>query len=214
MEMNAAGAAPPNSRHSAAGNELQAFAAMLARGKWIIIGVTLLAAVNAALLSVTKPKTFDATVLLRVQASAATQSSSNDIVQANKSIASTYTTLFTDRGFLASAAKSIGHGTTLDDLDHQISAKVEGDTELIELRATGRTPAAATQTVRQVANYAVNYVNDLDNQQSSRIADLNRRRNQLTSQIQNARRQAGQTQAQFNDTLSTLRQERTALINQ
>ena len=143
METTAVGAAEAG-RGSPAGNELQAFAAMLGRGKWIIIGVTLLAAVNAFLLSVTKPKTFDASELLRVQSTASQTSSPNDIITANKSIASTYVTLFTNRGFLAQAAKGIGGRWTLDYLDSHVSASVEGDTVLIRLRATGRTPAEAT----------------------------------------------------------------------
>jgi len=167
METSAVGAAPEAGRGSPASNELQAFAAMLGRGKWIIIGVTLLAAVNAFLLSVTKPKTFDASELLRVQSTASQTSSPNDIITANKSIASTYVTLFTNRGFLAQAAKSLGQPYTLDYLDSHVSASVEGDTVLIRLRATGRTPEEATRTVRKVGAFAVNYVKDIDSAQNT-----------------------------------------------
>jgi capsular exopolysaccharide synthesis family protein len=179
---------------------------MLGRGKWIIIGVTLLAAINAFLLSVTKPKTFDASELLRVQSTASSTSSPNDIITANKSIASTYVTLFTNRGFLALAAKSLGGRFTLDYLDSHVSASVEGDTVLIRLRATGRTAAEATQTVRKVGAFAVSYVKDIDSaQNTAQIADLQRSVQALTAQI----KRAGTPSAATSDDIAQLRQQRT-----
>jgi capsular exopolysaccharide synthesis family protein len=199
-------------------SELEAFVALLGRGKWIILIATVVAVVVVAFSISSEAKVYRASTLLQVNAPI-TSSQQADQVTASKALAATYSRRLTDRGFLTWAASKIP-GETAGDLGSRLSVKAIPDTQLIELGITGNSRDEASRLAERVAQLAVTDVRiDSTANTNAAAAVLRTDADRLTAQINEltAKQQAAASVGRpeqvntIQDRIDVLRQQRTNL---
>ena len=210
---------PPGPESPGAPSELQSFVAFLARRQLLIIGMTFACVIAALALALRQSDVYEASMLLRVNSSAAQASSQNDQLQASANLAKTYSNLITSTGFLTEASAGIAPGVQLtpDELESRVSAPVVTDTSLISLRATGASPEEARAVTQAMGDYVVRTIASADEAnnetQRQRLAE---QIESLDGQIQDALASRSQAVAdkeqaavdRLDDQLDSLRFER------
>lgn len=134
-------------------SELQSFVAMIRRRKYVVAAVIIVAAIGAAAMVSISPKVYQGRALIRAESSPARSGTAADQREASIGLASTQAKIITDPGFLTAAAKSLG--TTYDELSAHVSASATPNTELIEVKTTGASPAEARALAQKFATYSV-----------------------------------------------------------
>jgi capsular exopolysaccharide synthesis family protein len=197
----------------------QRLASILWRGKYLIL-ISLAVAVGAAIaITKTSKKVYQATAVLQVNSvSSANSSSVNpaDVQNASQSLATTYSKLITDPGFLAQIQPRIAGGRyTVGQLENKLSASAVEKTTLLDLNAQGPSPENARQLALQVANAFVRTVKRQSQTQTQQLqAELQARVAQLTRQIEHLARSTNPNSPSVQEQLATLRGARDSLISQ
>jgi tyrosine-protein kinase len=192
----------------------QSVAAILWRGKWLIVIAVVVGALLALVDASLSTRVYEASTTIQVNTGATGSASAinpADVELANQNVASTYATLITDKGFLTKITPSVDGGKlTPDALASQLSAHAITGTSLIDVVANGSSPAEARRVAHDVAqafvanvqSQAVQTTKALQRQIQSQIA-------QLTAQVNRARRSGASA-----DDLSSLTGARSELVRQ
>jgi capsular exopolysaccharide synthesis family protein len=204
-------------------SDLQAFAAILVRRRWLIAICVMAGVVVGAAYSLVQPKVYEATALIRVQTPPQTQGDVNAQINASTQLAKSYALIFDDRTVMTIAASKIGNGTTPAQLLQHVNAAVLQDTDLIRLTSTAGSPEAARQLAEKVAEFGVSYlVSQGQASNQSAVASLNRQIDTLNSEAADLVAQKVSAQAAgetakvsgLEDQLSVISQRRQALATE
>lgn len=186
---------------------------ILWRERYVILASVLVMLVLAAAYAFTAAKTYQATAILQVNVTTATPGTS-DTTNANQALAQNYATLLVSSGFLHQVRPSVDGGKlTLDSLKSRLSASAPSQSALVELHATGSSPAQAQRIAQDVIS---GFLSNLQNSASTRTSQLQTQLQQqvasLSAQITALSAKAGNptTTQQIN----SLKAARLALINQ
>jgi capsular exopolysaccharide synthesis family protein len=210
---------PPGPEAPGAPSELQSFVAFLVRRQLLIIGMIFACVIAALALALRQDDVYEASMLLRVNSSAAQASSQNDQLEASANLAKTYSSLITSTGFLTEASAGLAPAVRLTpaELEDRVSAPVVTDTSLISLRATGASPEEARGVTQAMGDYVVRTIASAD--EANNEAQRQRLAEQIASlddQIQDALASRSQAVAdkdqaavdRLDDQLDSLRFER------
>jgi capsular exopolysaccharide synthesis family protein len=205
------------------GSDLQAFAAMLVRRRWLIVMCVAIGVVVGGVYSLLQPKVYQATALIRVQTPPGTQGDVNAQINASTQLAKSYALIFDDRTVMTIAASKIGHGTTPGQLLQHVNSAVLQDTDLIRLTSTGSSPEAARDLAERVAEFGVSYlVSQGQARNQSAVASLNEQIDTLNSEASDlvaqkvdaqGRGQAAKVSA-LDDQIQVISQRRQALATE
>lgn len=170
--------------------------AVLWRRKWIILASIVFAVGIAVLITVSSPKTYQASGLLRVESFQTAQTDPtavSGVQQANQGLASSFATLLKSPGLLARIRSQVAGGhLSLTQLESRVDAGVvqvnNQPTNLVKLTTTGRSPAAARSLARDVANAFVDVIQKDANQRiDEQKSAIESQISSLTDRIQAAR---------------------------
>lgn len=168
----------------------QRISTVLWRGKWIILLSTAIGVGLAVLATKQTAKVYQATAIMQVNAgtSTATNQSPSDVQVANGILASTTATRIDNRSFLDQVhARVLGGRLGTGDLLSRISAKAITNTALVELTATGPSPAEAQQLAADVAQaYKREAKSEASLRSSSQQAELQAQIAAVTAKIRRA----------------------------
>jgi receptor protein-tyrosine kinase len=183
-------------------SEQQRLATILWRGKWLIVLAAAVGVGLAILITRTSSKVYEATAVLQVTASGASNANNFnplDIQSASQNLATTYAKLLTDPSFLA----EIGH-------------RIEGGKYSPgELHVREQSPAAATRLAREVVTQFLALVQRQQNAQSQKLqSQLQKKISAFTDQIAALARAGGAKDPGVAEQLATLRGARAGLIQQ
>jgi succinoglycan biosynthesis transport protein ExoP len=125
---------------------------ILWREKWTILVSIVVFVALAIAYTLHASKTYQATGIIQVNLPTS-QPGSQDTTAANQGLAQNYAKLLTSSGFLNSIKKQVAGGKlSADDLQSRLSATNLNMTALVQLQATGPSPAAAQGLATQVVN--------------------------------------------------------------
>jgi capsular exopolysaccharide synthesis family protein len=192
----------------------QGLSTILWRGKWLVVASVAVGVVLAVVATKTSAKVYQANSIIQVDtgtASGAANLNPAEVQLANQNLASTYSTLITDRGFLAEIQPHIyGGRLSTPELERRLSAHAITGTSLVKLSAQGPSPSdarrlageVATQFVKSLQRGAIKATGVLQQQVQLQI-------NQLSSRIASLRRSGAST-----DEIASLVGARAELVRQ
>jgi capsular exopolysaccharide synthesis family protein len=200
-------------------SEQQRLATILWRGKWLIVLAAAVGVGLAILITRTSSKVYEATAVLQVTASGASNANNFnplDIQSASQNLATTYAKLLTDPSFLAEIGHRIEGGKySPGELQAKIKAGGVQGTGLIDLHVREQSPAAATRLAREVVAQFLALVQRQQNAQSQKLqSQLQKKISAFTDQIAALARAGGAKDPGVAEQLATLRGARAGLIQQ
>lgn len=149
--------------HSAGvpGMELRDYLAIVWRGKWVVIVLTIVAAASAYMASRLSTPVFEAsTTLLVSQARNARAADYSDIL-ASELLASTYAQMIAKRPVLQGAVTRLELDSDLENLKKAIDVQIIPDTQLIEVRLEDPDPVSASVLANTIVEVFIEQNNAL-----------------------------------------------------
>src|SRR4051812_32989513 len=136
-------------------SELQSFASLIRRRKYIVAAVIIVAVVGAATLVSITPPVYQGRALIRTESSPARAGTAADQREASIGLASTQAKIMSDAGYLTAAAKALG--TTYDELSAHVNASAVTGTELIKVNTTAPSAKEAQALAQKFGTYTVQH---------------------------------------------------------
>jgi capsular exopolysaccharide synthesis family protein len=164
-------------------NELQSFAGMLDRRKWVIVASVIATMALALVFTIRQPKVYSSSAIVSVAVPASGAASQTDQATAAASAAGSQIVVISSSGYREAAAAEIERQRTADansalkfkvtpfQIASRVTATTVGDTALIKVTATGPTPGAAQELAQRYAQYVVSQAAG----QASTTADAQRK---------------------------------------
>lgn len=187
--------------------------AILWAGKYIIAACVVVMLVLAYVYTSREAKVYQATAILQVNV-ATNQPASSDTTSTNQALAQNYATLIVSPGLLGTIRSHVDGGRlSTSTLQSRLSASALATSSLVQLQATGPSPAAAESLAQQVAEA---FLAQMRTSASARTAQLQTQDQQtittLTSEI--AKLQAEPNSVTKSQQLTSLKSSLQALITQ
>ncbi|HYB27419.1 MAG TPA: Wzz/FepE/Etk N-terminal domain-containing protein [Solirubrobacteraceae bacterium] len=183
------------------------------REKYIILGSIIVMIGLALVYTLTAAKVYQASAIIQVNLSTSNPGTT-DTTAANQALAQNYATLLVSPGFLKTVQPHVEHGKlSVDELQSRLTATALPQGALVQLDATGPSPAEAQTVDQQVIN------GFLANLQSGAAARTTQLQAQLQAQISNLSNQISALSAlpatpARTEQINGLKASRVALIGQ
>jgi capsular exopolysaccharide synthesis family protein len=183
------------------------------REKYVIVASLIVMVAVAVLYSLSEAKVYQASAIVQVDL-ATSNPGTSDTTAANQALAQNYAALMVSPGFLNTVRPTVDGGRlSVSGLQSRLTATPLPQGALVELDATGPSPAAAQRIAQQVIN---GFLANLQNQAANRTSQL---QTQLQRQISALSQQISALQALPKSTsasqrINSLQSSRQALIAQ
>lgn len=192
----------------------QRIGTVLWRGKHLIAISTTIMLVLAIVWTLHAEKVYQATGIIQV--SIPGQGASPEATSANQAVAQNLATLFVSPGMLRKIGSKIDGGKlSAGDLEGRLSAKAVEATALVQIKATGPSPAAAQRLGTKTAEaFIAELQSEAGSQAARQQAQIQTTIAQLSGKIDSLRETANSTVPPTSEQISALEASRQALITQ